>query len=185
MKRIAILVTVILIAAASCTKEETPLTQHHVMLRGQNSLQSKSKSEGHLTPVEISKQATNIVYRVKRFDWVVGKAGFDKSQRDTVNGVLMRWATDILKLDYTLDLDFVTGKDMVLERNIGNGPLATQVIDTIGYIPNSVLENAYTLIMAAYEQDQWQQIYDIFNTEFVFIPINGAEYKELVKQGLN
>ncbi len=185
MKKIVILLSIILVAVTSCKKEDDVLTQHNVMLRGQTSVQSKSKSEGHLTPVQIAKQATNIVYKVKRFDWLVGKAGFNPGQRDTVNGVLMRWATDILKLDYTLDLDFVTGKDMVLERNIGNGPLSTQIIDTIGYIPNSVLENAYTLIMAAYEQQQWQQIYDIFNTEFVFIPINGTEYRDLVKQGLN
>ena len=182
MKRILFLITLVLVALTSCKKEESPLTQHNVMLRGQTTL-TGAKSEGHLTPVQIAKQATNIVYKVKRWEWEVGKAGFDPGQRDTVNGVLLRWATDILKLDYTLDLDFVTGKDMVLERN--RGPLSAPIIDTVGYIPNSVLENAYTLIMAAFEQEQWQEIYDIFNTEFVFIPITGPEYRALFSKGLN
>jgi hypothetical protein len=188
MKKVAILITAILIAAAGCKKEET-IIRHDVMIRGKQSL-TTSKSETHLTPVEVAKEATYIVYRVKEWGWNPGKLYIIDGLRDTVNGILMRNSWDILDpSNYALDSAFITGKDMVLERYLNGWTLQDGInwphIDTIGYIPNSVLKNAYDLIIPAFKNKQWQEIYDIFNEKFVFLPITGAEYRELVRTGLN
>jgi hypothetical protein len=158
------------------------------MIRGKESL-SASKS-AHLTPKEIAKQATYIVYRVKDNGWNVGKNFVFDKQRDTVNGIIIRYAWDILDpSNYALDSTFITGKDMVVERYLNGWTEANGInwpyIDTIAYIPNSVLKNAYDLIIPAFKSQNYQAVYDIFNEKFVFLPITGVEYRELVKSGLN
>jgi hypothetical protein len=187
MKKIVILLA--LIALVSCEKKPADVVKYDVMIRGKESL-SMTKGPAHLSPVEISKQATYIVWKEKAFGWASVKLYILPELRDTVNGIIKRNSWDILDpSNFALDSAFITGKDMVLERYYNGWTLQNGInwahIDTIGYIPNSVLKNAYDLIIPAFKNQQWQEIYDIFNEKFVFLPTTGPEYRELVKSGLN
>lgn len=185
MKKLVFLLTISL-ALISCKKEDD-IVKYDVMIRGKESVNIR-KGEGHLTPVEISKQAFDIA--LKQADGNNGRgAAFVPELRDTVNGILKRWASDVIRYDNTIVPDFITGRNIVIERYFGDSfegdHLWAQHLDTIGYIPNAVIETAQNRIMAAYEQEDWQGIYNIFNESFVFLPITGAEYRELEKAGTN
>lgn len=174
------------LALLSCEKEND-IVKYDVMIRGQESL-SQTKGAGHLTPVEISKQAFDIA--LKQADGNNGRgAAFVPELRDTVNGILKRWASDVIRYDNTIEPGFITSRNIVIERYFGesfDGDLLwAQHLDTIGYIPNSIIENAQNRIMEAYEKEDWQGIYNIFNESFVFLPITGEEYRELEKAGTN
>jgi hypothetical protein len=57
-------------------------------------------------------------------------------------------------------------------------------MDTIGYIPNSVMRSAETKIKAAYEAGDFESVRTLFFTAFTFTPITGDEWRELKRQGL-
>lgn len=138
----------------------------------------------HLTPLEVVKQATYLVgynelISGSEITWTwVGK--------DTVSAepALLRCGTDIIyDTDgyghYGLQTDFIYGHDFI----ICTGGLNTE--DTIAYIPNSNIINARNAIIEALENKDTVAVYDIFKNAFKFIPITGAEWKELKAQGLN
>lgn len=166
------------------------------MIRGG---QLKSASATHLTPQEIAKQTHSIEGEYVTNDiWdnygvvnngYTGKwngCGFAEPLRDTTNGILIRWATDILRDDHTIEPSFIMSKNIILVRYIGDYPNRGEGdqyfrdhLDTIAYIPNAIMDRARDLIFAAHANEQWQEIYNIFNEDFKFVPITGAEYKAL------
>jgi hypothetical protein len=184
MKNLTILLAVLALAFA-CEKEkpEPDIVVSDIMIRGQVSLKSTVLDGEHLTLQEIAEQATQIVVKSDLYsapDWVSFHYDIFPYQRDIENGIIILPAVYILDpANYQLTPDFIKGKDIVIIREIEG------VTDTIAYIPNSVVENAHDLIMSAYENEDYQEVYDLFKTEFVFIPITGSEYKSLEGQGLN
>lgn len=143
---------------------------------------SNSKS-GALTPLEVVKQATHIQgYNdlIAESDWVNGWHG-----KDTVSSepALLRLADDIIYdhtgyNDYIIETSFIYSYDMVILR----GTIPNY--DTIAYIPNSLVEAAREAILLAFENEDTETVYTVFKDMFKFIPITGAEWKELKKQGL-
>lgn len=141
-------------------------------------------SEAHLSALEIVKQADGIF--TPDFE-----RSFIKEQRDTVSTPpkLLMWATDVITLDGTLQTKDNTGwvawidtKDVVIIRyTLPNW----QGIDTIAYIPNSVLRTAETAIRAAYEAKDIEECYRLFNEAYTFTPITGAEWRALKANGQN
>lgn len=141
----------------------------------------KANSE-HLTPLEIVKRATtmrfsNLYLAADGSDCAAGFAG-----KDTVSTVpaFLRYGTDIINPDgfgkpYLVP-DFIYAYDCVIEIFHSNTD-----IDTIAYIPNSVFRTAETEIKAALEAKDTTAVYGLFQNAFKFIPITGAEYRELKK----
>ncbi len=101
--------------------------------------------------------------------------------KDTISEepALLRYATDILHPDGYFIPDFLEAFDMVIEVFRTNDD-----IDTIAYIPNAVLREAEQKIRAAFELQDYDEVYNIFYNAFKFRPITGAEYRELKLQGL-
>ena len=144
----------------------------------------KSNSE-HLSALEIVKQATRITfYNVPLFGNQSANVGF--AGKDTTSAIpaLLRWGTDIINQNGEYVPEFIEGTDFVLER-ITNIDKPNQVIDTIGYIPNTILRTAEAQIKAAYEAKDNKEVYRIFDENFRFLPITGAEWRALKSQGLN
>jgi len=145
----------------------------------------KSNTE-HLSALEIVKQATRIMFINPQIfgtnNPVIG--GF--AGKDTTSAVpaLLRWGTDIISQNGEYVPEFIEGTDFVLER-ITNIDKPNQIIDTIGYIPNSILREAEAQIKAAYEAKDNEEVYRIFDENFRFLPITGAEWRALKSQGLN
>jgi hypothetical protein len=184
MKNLTILLAVLALAFA-CEKEkpEPDIVVSDIMIRGQESLKSTAFDGEHLTPQEIAEQSTHIVAQLNLHsgdEYISYYYTIFEEYRDIENGIIILPAEFILDpSDYQLMLDFITGKDVVMQRRVND------ITDTIAYIPNSVIQNASILIYDAYEREAWQEIYDIFRTEFIFIPITGSEYRSLESQGLN
>jgi hypothetical protein len=187
MKKIALFIALIVILAG-CEKDEK-IIPHNIMLRGQTA-QSLKKGGEYLTPMEISKHADRISFIATREPFIgeTYHGTFLPQFRDTINGILMRPPEDILIQDvitgeYSLTLNFITAKDIVLSRDLG--VITNHIWDTIAYIPNSVMQEAYNQIQPLFQAGKWQDIYDTFNNAFVFLPITGEDYRNLVKQGIN
>jgi hypothetical protein len=136
----------------------------------------------HLSHLEIVKQAVCIVmyyFDTQTETYQVGRGGF--SSKDTVSAIpaLLQNADQIIALDGALMEGYITAYDMVIERT-----LAVNTYDTIAYIPNAQMRASEILIREAYANKN-AAIYDLFNNAFKFIPITGAEWKELKAANLN
>lgn len=143
-------------------------------------LQSASKvdANGHFTAKEIVEQASSIWFWNKAITTqnALGR-GFAAVQRDFVNLRLLMWGTDIITMEGQYAPDFIEGEDVILTKEI-----EMRTMDTIGYIPNSVLRKAQPLIKAAYDAGDYTTVYDLFDKAFTFTPITGAEWLELKRQ---
>lgn len=157
-----------------------------------NSKAMKVKSSvEYLSSAEIVKQTTVIHFTTILYGKPASATRmFDPAQRDTVSAIpmLKMWGTDIIKEDGTIEVGFIEAKDLVLE--IWHGwdkglPFSECKIDTIAYIPNSVLRAAETAIKQAYNANDNETVYRLFNEAFTFRPTTGSEYKALKLQGLN
>lgn len=168
-------------------------------------LRSDQINSEHLTALEIVKQADGVWF------WndpicghqAVGR-GFDLSQRDTISPILKMWGTDIISQFGLYVPDFIEGVDCILDRIIYIDSKTKDTViwdpyknepynytfdkiwmDTIAYIPNSVLRNAELQVKAAYANGDYTTVYKIFNDAFTFTPITGAEWRALKEKGLN
>ena len=145
----------------------------------------QSKSDAHLTPLEVVKQATVLRFYndLKPFWGSYGTATW--VGKDTISEIpaLLRWGIDIIHDttgygDYGIQTDFIYGYDMVICS--GTHPN----YDTLAYIPNSVIITAREAILEAFNDEDTERVYELFQEAFRFIPITGHEYKELKDQGL-
>lgn len=169
---------------ASCSKNDEPRTwDSNAMINLRPAAGTKATS-GHLTALEIVKQTANLKFtNVPIFgNQVVGR-GFSDVQRDTVTPMLKMWGTDIIDQEGKYTPEFIEATDCVLQR-IRNHGLPNEVIDTVAYIPNSVLRSAESQIKAAYAASDYETCYKVFNEAFTFIPITGAEWRALKSQNL-
>lgn len=57
--------------------------------------------------------------------------------------------------------------------------------DTLGYIPNSVLDVAEAKIKAAHEAGNYEEVYRLFLEAYTAIPCTGEEYRQLQAEGRN
>ncbi len=144
----------------------------------------QSKSDAHLTPLEVVKQATSLrFYNDISFPGVYGTATW--VGKDTISEIpaLLRWGRDIIYDqtgygDFGIQEEFIYGYDMVICS--GTHPN----YDTLAYIPNSVVTAAREAILEAFANEDEELVYELFQEAFRFIPITGAEYKDLKDQGL-
>ena len=143
-----------------------------------------TKTSQNLTPFEVVKQATLLrgynteVMGSSHISW--GWIG-----KDTISDVpaLLRWGTDIIHDktgygEYGLQYEFINSFDLIIARETNNQ------IDTIAYIPNANMLAAKEAIIAAFENNDNETVYELFKEAFRFIPISAEDYKLLKKQGL-
>ena len=64
--------------------------------------------------------------------------------------------------------EFIEGEDCVLVRAVNNER------DTIAYIPNNVMRTAESQIKIAYDAQDYEEVYRIFNEAFTFLAGNRA-----------
>jgi hypothetical protein len=145
-----------------------------------NALQKVKADDAHLSALEIVKQTTII-------NTPDGGRSFASEQRDTLSTPpkLLMWATDVITLDGELQTWWIEATDVVFERYSTDSGDPNNVIDTIAYIPNSVLRAAETAIRAAYEAKDIEECYRLFNEAYTFKPITGAEWRALKANGQN
>jgi len=143
-----------------------------ILLRG---VETNTRAQvAGLTPLEVVEQAVAMRWKSHWFDndfyekpYIIAR-GFDERQRDFDIPALKMWGTDIIMIninypDGVLYRDFLYGFDIYF-TNIKN--------DTIGYIPQHILETARPLIEKAWEERNYTEVYRLFDEAFVFHSIS-------------
>jgi hypothetical protein len=197
MKKI-ILFLLALVVFASCNPEEPiaekikidPLATVDIKPDPKGWGNLRSTNPEHLSPLEIVEKTTVMQYYNPELLISLGsdpespiERGFDVLQRDLNpdNPKLKMWATDIITEDGEYMAEFIESKDIILlkfDLKVVDAPR-----DTIGYIPNATMRTAESAIKNAFNNNDVDAIYQLFNEAFTFRPITGAEYKTLKEAG--
>ncbi len=192
MKKIKImLVTLLAIGLFSCEKE-TEIEEFRldpsapVYLNGREAV-SDAKGQELLSIKEVIKRASDFVFLNSLNDLAYGTID-GICERDTVNNRIVGYSGWVITAEGDLQTEFIEGRNyIILDIDYDNrNPYTFEYpTDTLGYIPNSVMEAAETAIRAAYEAEDYEECYRLFKEAFVFYPITGEGYRQLVEQGIN
>lgn len=110
-----------------------------------------------------------------------GIMGIGDWNRDFEHNRIVGSSTWVVAQNGTLETALITSHNNILVTLApGNIP-----IDTIAYIPNSVMESLERQITAAYEAEDYATCYRLFEDGFVFTPTTGTEWLELKAAGQN
>lgn len=175
MKKILFLLFA-LVLLTGCEKDDNPDKgkldpNAMILIRPAAGVQLKAIVQG-LTATEIVEQAINIRFRthwgdtgdgsVYRDEELVTDRGFGEGQRDLSIPALKMFGTDIIAQQGHFVKDFIYGYDVYITSSNN---------DTIAYVPQSVINNARSLIEAAYNDENYTEVYRLFNEAFTFLPI--------------
>lgn len=128
-----------------------------------------------LSPLEVIKRADKIHNSIIE----VGLSDFN---RDLENLRIVGTSTWVVSQFGELTTDFIKSSNNIL---VTIDPESLETVDTIAYIPNSVMRTAEATITTAYNASDFTTCYKLFEEAFVFIPTTGKEYRELQAQGKN
>ncbi len=187
MKKILLLLAVSLMIFACEKDDEKPQkmwdANKMVLIKPDKSafnLQKRVVNDGHLSALEIVKQAK--LLRFKAFysenkklkePQTSATIGIADVQKDLEKPAIKFWSIYII-FENELIRDFTHAENVVI---------CTKTKDTIAYIPNQTLVNAREPIKKAFEEQRYEDVYKMFDELYTFRPITGAEYKELMKEG--
>lgn len=172
------LMAVVGIVFAACEKKNEPYefkTDEMVYLNGVEQPKFKSTDTQHSLYDILREPRLFMNVRLEGHQ-VNGYRFFDTPQRDTINNRLLMYATDIINERGELIYDFITATNVFIY--IENG-------DTVGYVPQSVIDSARVQIEALYAQERYDEIYELFHTAFSFFTCTGQEYKDIMAGGGN
>lgn len=129
----------------------------------------------HLTARQIVEKADAML--AKEWD----NMGIDDWNRDFEHNRIVGSSTWVVAQNGTLETGLISASDLILVTlDIENHP-----VDTIAYLPNSVMREAEQRIKAAYDGEDYTTCYRLFEDAFIFYPITGAEWLELKAAGQN
>lgn len=172
---------------ASCNKEDDGRITNpdaKISLRPAKGVILKAANPAHLTAAEIVERTESIAFINEKVGDQLSR-GFGPAQRDIANSRLLLFATDVIKEDGTIKLDFIEGRDFVLYERPFIKEISDWRVDTIAYVPNSVVRAAEIAIKAAYNNKDYAECYRLMDVAFTFTPITGAEWRALRSQGTN
>ena len=178
MKKLSILLLSFLaIALVACDRNDTPNRGQFdpnamILLRPDASVRAQI---GGLSALEIVEQGVNIKFQSHYFGNVhfdepriLGRS-FADAQRDLSIPALKMWGVDIIQpmggddgFTPMLMLDFIYGFEVFI-TDANN--------DTIARVSNSVINAARPLIVAAWEDRNYNEVYRLFDEAFTFVPI--------------
>lgn len=100
-----------------------------------------------------------------------------EEMKDYPNHIVKMWGDAIIIPETkTINRAFLSARDVVFtDDRIPR--------DTLGYIPNRVLREAEIKIKIAFDAENYDEVYRIFNEAYQAIPITGKEWRELKTQG--
>jgi hypothetical protein len=130
----------------------------------------------YLSPIEVVRQAVGISFQnYALFGNQAVDRGFHALQRDTISDppCLMMYGTDIITQFGEYEPCFIEGEDCILFRAVNN------VRDTIAYIPNNTMRTAESQIKIAYDAQDYEEVYRIFNEAFTFLPCTASEWRAI------
>lgn len=164
---------VLLLTFASCGKDKIVIDKGKldpnatILIKPAKGVKTRAFVSG-LTAQEIVETTANIKFKTQYFsnnyleEPILAARGFAEAQRDLSIPALKMWGTDIIAQDGSYMRDFIYGTEIYLTDHNN---------DTIAYIPQAVIDNARTLIEAAYADENYTEVYKVFDEAFTFLPI--------------
>jgi hypothetical protein len=138
-----------------------------ITIRPAKGVQLRSTVTG-LTALEVVEQAVNIKWQSHYLDNTyyddvkdIART-FIEEHKDYEKPALLMWGTDIITQEGEY-LKMFTNSFNVVITDVNN--------DTIAYIPDEVINTARPLIESAYENEDYDEVYRLFNEAFTFLPI--------------
>jgi len=138
-----------------------------ILIKPAKGVQTRSNVVG-LTGLEVVENAVNIKWQSNWSDnthWDDVKdiaRTFIEEHRDYNKPALLMWGTDIITQNGDYYKDFIYGFNVVI-TDVNN--------DTIAYIPDAVINTARPLIEQAYNDENYTEVYRLFNEAFTFLPM--------------
>ena len=180
MKKTILLLAMVGVALAACEKKNEPYEfkgGEYIYLNGVEQPKFKSTTTQYSLNEIVRTPTVCMQYTLEGDNGGRFTRGFWDELRDTVNNRLLMMSDDVITTDGTLLYSFIGAVDIVLR--------ISEEGDTCGYIPQSVIDNARVQIEALYEQERYDEIYELFHTAFTFYTCTGQEYKDIVANGGN
>lgn len=175
MRKILLLILTVFVSFTSCDKKDIPTIDKGkldpnatILIKPAKGAQLKASISG-LTALDIVEQTMGMTFQshyggsTYYEEKMTLDRGFGDNQRDFDIPALKMFGTDIIQTDGSFIKEFIYGTDVYL---------VTERWDTIGYIPQNVIDNARVLIEAAYNDDNYTEVYKLFNEAFTFMPIS-------------
>jgi hypothetical protein len=181
----------IVIASISCKKDPGTSVQdaYNAKFYIKAATQTKSYNSNHLSNLEIVKQAVTMAFRNVTISPEMGTDSTSVFEggwigKDTVSAVpaFIMGGYQIIGQYGTLETAFLKAYNIVICVGDADGRYRA---DTIAYIPNTQMRENERLITIAYNNNDIDEVLRLFNNAWAFIPITGAEYRELKKSGTN
>lgn len=173
MKKILFLLIVSL-AFASCDKKDLPEPKCKlnpdamITIRPANGVQLRSTIVG-LTALEVVQQATSMKLQMRYFDdldngqyKIAGRGFNEETMKDFNIPALKMLGIDVINANGEYIRDLTTAKSVFITDING---------DTLAYVPDEVIKAARPLIEAAYADENYTEVYRLFDEAFTFLPI--------------
>lgn len=130
--------------------------------------------------------------------WIKDISGYATywRNRDTVENKITFMGWDVVAvIDSTYLLGpFISSEDIILRIAIDSSHIPVSPLDgdlrsivdydTVSYIPNTVMRKNQKVLDSLFNAKDYQSCYQMFDTAYHFIPITGAEWRKLKKEGI-
>lgn len=176
MKKI-ILFLLALVVFIGCNPEDVPETKGKldpnamIVIKPAKGVQLRSTVTG-LTALEIVEQALAIKWQThysnnQYEDEAIDNArSFRESDKDYNTPALLMPSFDVITVEGDYYRSFTYAFNVFITDNQG---------DTIAYVPDAVINAARPLIETAYENEDYTEVYRLFDEAFTFLPIPISE----------
>jgi len=175
MKKILLLLVGLLLI--SCNPEDVPETKGKldpnamIVIKPAKGVQLRSTVTG-LTALEVVERALAIKFQSHYFGNVYNEdvkdiaRSFRETDKDYDTPALLMPGIDVITVEGDYYRDFTHAFNVFITDNQG---------DTIAYVPDAVINSARPLIEAAYENENYTEVYRLFDEAFTFLPIPISE----------
>lgn len=173
MKKILFLLVGMLLI--SCNPEDVPETKGKldpnamIVIKPAKGVQLRSTVTG-LTALEIVERATSMKLQMRYFDdldngqyKIAGRGFNEETMKDFNIPALKMLGIDVINAQGEYIRDLTTAKSVYITDING---------DTLAYVPDDVINNARPLIEAAYAEENYTEVYRLFDEAFTFLPIS-------------
>ncbi len=178
----------------SCSSSDDDNISNDMRINGK--AVSRTADEAHLSPLEIAKQGVSMNFISDETN-ENSNISFWEDMRDTTaeHPALIVGNNFVVRGGFELVTCFINIHDAVIVRSYRldenndtiwykpNEGWQNGQYDTIAYVPNKVMREAYKNIKAAWDAGDKERVYKLFHDALTFTPINAKEWKELKARG--
>lgn len=170
MKNVFLILSVLVLALVGCEKDPAinkGELDPDAMIRIRPASSVRATIPG-LTALEVVENAVNIKWQTHYlsnayYDDVKDVARtFIDDHKDYETPALLMWGIDVITMEGEYYKDLTHAFNVVITDNNN---------DTIAYVPDAVINAARPLIEAAYDEEDFTEVYRLFDEAFTFIPI--------------